>query len=113
LIPRGSNVGHPGELYLGPAMEHLLKEVYAEYDYVIFDSSPVMVADDSTSVAPKIDATIFVVRFSNSSARRCRESIEMLKTRQANIIGVVCNAVPNLQQDYYGYAEYYTSAGKS
>jgi hypothetical protein len=37
----------------------------------------------------------------------------MLKTRQANIIGVVCNAVPHLQQDYYGYAEYYTSAGKT
>ncbi len=110
LIPRGSSVEHPGELYLGRGMELFLKEVYEEYDYVIFDSSPVMVADDSTSLAPKIDATLFVVRFGCSSARRCRDSLEMLHTRQANVIGVVCNAVEDLRQDYYGYAEYYTPA---
>lgn len=113
LIPRGSNVEHPGELYLGKAMEQFLREVYPEYEYVVIDSSPVMVADDSTSLAPKIDATLFVIRFANSSARRCRESLEMLKTRQANVIGVVCNAVEDLRQDYYGYAEYYASGEKT
>lgn len=109
LMSRGSNLEHPGENYLGKKTDQLLKELYPNFDCVIFDSSPVLVADDTTSLAPKIDAAIFVVRFSFSSARRSRESLELLKKRQVNLIGVVCNGVDQLMQDYYynKYPEYY------
>jgi len=109
LMSRGANLEHPGENYLSKKADELLKELYPEFDYIIFDSSPVLVADDTTSLAPKIDATIFVIRFSFSSARRSREAIELLKKRQVNLIGVVCNSVDQLMQDYYynKYPEYY------
>jgi capsular exopolysaccharide synthesis family protein len=109
FMSRGAALSNPGENYLGKKTDELLKSLYPQFDYILFDSSPVLVADDTTSLAPKIDATIFVIRFSFSSARRSRDAIGQLQKRQANLIGIVCNGVNQLMQDYYynKYPEYY------
>jgi capsular exopolysaccharide synthesis family protein len=109
LLPRGSMIRNPGENFLKRNTNHLLAEMYALYDYVIIDSAPVMVADDTTSLAPKIDATIFVVRYGSSSMRTSRKAIELLQRRQANVLGLVCNDVEISAQEYYyyRYPEYY------
>ncbi len=101
LLSVGATVSNPGELYLSSATDRFLKEVYPTYDYIIIDSSPVMAADDTTSLAPKTDATIFVFRFTSSSARVSRKAIEFLRDRQANIIGIVCNDVSEAMQEYH------------
>lgn len=106
ILPRGKTLPHPAEHFLGKVTDQLLQEVYAEFDYIIFDSPPVMAADDVLSLAPKIDGTIFVVRFSTSSARRSRTAINLLVQRQANLLGIVCNDV-RLSESEYGYGNYY------
>jgi polysaccharide biosynthesis transport protein len=114
LIPRGLPGPNPGELFLGPRLDQFLRDVYQSYEYVIFDSSPVMATDDTSSLAPKLDAAIFVLRFAHSSARLSRKALELLRDRQTNVIGVVCNGLSRGHQEYYHYKypEYY-SAGKS
>jgi capsular exopolysaccharide synthesis family protein len=106
LLPRGKTLPHPAEHFLGKVTDQFLQEVYAEFDYIIFDSPPVMAADDVLSLAPKIDGTLFVIRFSTSSARRSRTAINLLVQRQANLLGVVCNDV-RLAESEYGYGNYY------
>ena len=106
ILPRGKTLPHPAEHFLGKVTDQLLQEVYAEFDYIILDSPPVMAADDVLSLAPKIDGTIFVIRFSTSSARRSRTAINLLVQRQANLLGVVCNDV-RLAESEYGYGNYY------
>ena len=109
LMPRGGTIKDPGENFLKRSTNHLLSEMYALYDYVIVDSAPVMVADDTTSLAPKIDATLFVIRYGSSSTRTSRKAIELLHRRQANVLGLVCNDVEVAAQEYYyyRYPEYY------
>jgi capsular exopolysaccharide synthesis family protein len=111
LVTRGVETQNPGELFLGASLNQLLRDVYGTYQYVIFDSSPIMAADDATSLAPKLDASIFVVRFSHSSARLSKRALDLLRDRQANVIGLVCNDVSHAQNDYYQYKypEYYGS----
>jgi len=106
ILPRGKTLPHPAEHFLGKVTDQFLQEVYSEFDYIIFDTPPVMAADDVLSLAPKIDAAIFVIRFSTSSARRSRTAINLLVQRQANVLGVVCNDV-NLAESEYGYGNYY------
>ncbi len=91
--------------------EALLKEIYQYYDYVIIDSSPVLAADDTTSLAPKIDATLFVVRLSYTSARLTKKALELLYGRQVNIPGVILNFVDTSLPEYYyyQYSEYYST----
>jgi Mrp family chromosome partitioning ATPase len=65
-----------------------------------------MAADDALSLAPKIDGTIFVIRFAVSSVRSTRKSIELLAQRRVNLLGLVCNDV-KLSESEYGYGYYY------
>jgi len=105
LIPRGKALSHPAEYLLGKLTDNLLRETSEEYDYVILDSAPVMVADDALSLAPKTDGVIFVIRFAQSSVRQSRHAIEVLKHRQVNLIGIVCNDV-KASEGEYGYGAY-------
>jgi succinoglycan biosynthesis transport protein ExoP len=111
LIAHGEETQNPGELFLGVRLDQFLRDIYGLYQYVIFDSSPIMAADDATSLAPKLDASIFVVRFYHSSARASKRALELLRDRQANVLGIVCNDVSQMHDEYYQYKypEYYGS----
>jgi polysaccharide biosynthesis transport protein len=111
LAARGTSVPNPGEIFLGARLDQFLRDVYESYEWVIFDSSPVLAADDTTSLAPKLDAAMIIVRFSHSSTRLSKKAIELLRDRQANVIGLVCNDVSQAHQEYYHYKypEYYGS----
>jgi capsular exopolysaccharide synthesis family protein len=111
LLPRGKTLGQPSEHLLRDSTDALIAEMYNHYDYIIIDSSPVLAADDSTSLAPKIDATLFVVRLSYTSARLVRKSLELLYNRQVNVPGVILNYVDTSLPEYYyyQYSEYYNT----
>lgn len=111
LLPRGKTLGQPSEHLLRDSTDSLLADMYNQYDYILIDSSPVLAADDSTSLAPKIDATLFVVRLSYTSARLVRKSLELLYNRQVNVPGVILNYVDTSLPEYYyyQYSEYYNT----
>ena len=114
LLPRGKSTGNATEHFLGSVADQFLQEVYPEYDYIIFDSAPVMVADDTLSFAPKIDAVLMVVRFGISSQRMSRRAIANLLQRQVNLIGLICNDVQLSDSEYgYGYGQYYEYGAKA
>jgi capsular exopolysaccharide synthesis family protein len=114
FIARGRSEGNPGDLLLSPRLNHFLERWRREYEYVILDSSPVFAAADSTTLAPRMDGTIFLVRSHYSSARLTREALEMLAQRRARIIGVVFNMADTRAKDYkyYKYTEYYPPGQK-
>src|SRR5437588_558108 len=111
VLPCGKVLSQPSEHLLRDSTEALLREIYQYYDYIILDSSPVLAADDTTSLAPKIDATLFVVRLSYTSARLTKKSLELLYNRQLNIPGVILNFVDTSLPEYYyyQYSEYYST----
>jgi succinoglycan biosynthesis transport protein ExoP len=111
VLPRGKTLSQPSENLLRESTEALLREIYDYYDYIIIDSSPILAADDTTSLAPKIDATLFVVRLSYTSARLIKKALELLYNRQVNVPGVILNFVDTSLPEYYyyQYSEYYTT----
>ena len=115
VLPRGETLSQPSEHLLRESTDAFLKDIYNHYDYIIIDSSPILAADDTTSLAPKIDATLFVVRLSYTSARLTRKALELLYNRQVNVPGVILNYVDTSLPEYYyyQYAEYYNTPGIS
>jgi polysaccharide biosynthesis transport protein len=111
VLPRGKTLSQPSEHLLRDSTDRLLQEIYNQYDYIIIDSSPVLAADDTTSLAPKIDATLFVVRLSYTSARLTKKALELLYNRQVNVAGVILNYVDTSLPEYYyyQYSEYYNT----
>jgi succinoglycan biosynthesis transport protein ExoP len=109
LLTRGKALPQPSEHLLRDSTDQFLKEIYHQYEYIIIDSSPVLAADDTTSLAPKIDATLLVVRLSYTSARLTKKALELLYSRQVNVPGIILNYVDTSLPEYYyyQYSEYY------
>ena len=112
FISSGSVSTDSGDLLLGPALDQILGWLRLQFDYVLLDSSPVFAADDSTSLAPKLDGTLFVVRSRFSGARPVREALDLLRQRGARVLGVIFNQadVSARSYYYYKYPEYYGKA---
>jgi succinoglycan biosynthesis transport protein ExoP len=106
LLPRGATTQRSSEYFIGPVMEKFLHESAAEYDYVLIDTAPVMAADDVTSLAPRVDSVIFVVRAEYTSSRVARAALDMLYQRKARVLGLVFNSVRATMGDYYYYNRY-------
>ncbi|MDI1312177.1 polysaccharide biosynthesis tyrosine autokinase [Prosthecobacter sp.] len=115
LLARGDVFDQTSEMLLSKTAEEMLREMSEEYDYVIFDSAPVLVADDTASFAPKLDSVLFVVRMSSTMARLSGKALDLLYERQVNIGGVILNrSSSNLKEyTYYNYASYYYAPAKS
>jgi len=106
LLPRGTTTQRSSEFFIGPVMEKFLQESKQEYDYVVIDSAPVMAADDVTSLAPRMDGVIFVIRAEHTSARVAQSALNMLYQRKAHVLGLVFNSVNVNTGDYYYYYRY-------
>jgi capsular exopolysaccharide synthesis family protein len=108
FIARGHAHSHIGELLIGPTADLFLKEIKEHYDYVIFDTPPILAADDTPSLAPKIDGTLMVMRSAHTSSRMTQNSLDLLYQRQVNVLGLVFNCIDTQLPDYYHY-QYYKS----
>ncbi len=106
MLPRGATTQRSSELFIGPVMEKFLQDSNKEYDYVLIDTAPVMAADDVTSLAPRVDGVIFVIRAEVTSARVARAALNMLYQRKSRVLGLVFNSVRATASDYYYYYRY-------
>jgi succinoglycan biosynthesis transport protein ExoP len=106
LLPRGGATQQSSELFISSATATFLHQAEAAYDFVIVDTAPVMAADDVTSLAPHVNAVLFVLRAEHTSARVARAALELLYQRQVKVLGIVFNAVRPGSADYYYYYKY-------
>ncbi len=112
LLPRGPLPSHPGELFAAAFLEKLIKEVAGnKYDYILFDTPPVMAADDVSNLAPFVDGVIMVIRCGYTSGRVARAALDLMYLRKMHILGLVLNAVRTNASEYYyyKYKDYYAA----
>lgn len=114
FISIGGHPDHPAELLMGDKMGELIKHARQRYDFIVFDTAPILATDDTTSFAPFIDAVLFTVRCSYTRLRQIKPAMARLKERGTNVDGIILNYVDTAQPGYYyyRYSEYYTSSRK-
>jgi capsular exopolysaccharide synthesis family protein len=112
LIPRGETLHNPGELFVKPTTHSLIAELATQFDYVIFDTAPVMAADDVTSLSPHVEGVLFVIRANYTSGRVARAALDLLYQREINVLGLVFNGVQTRSNEYYyyRYKDYYAKS---
>ena len=91
-------------------LDDLIKEAKEKYDFVIFDTAPILATDDTTSFAGKVDAVLFTIRCAHTQLRQVKPAMARLRERNINISGLILNYVDTSQPGYcyYRYSEYYT-----
>jgi capsular exopolysaccharide synthesis family protein len=111
LLPRGPVTNQSSELILSGNINELLAEFRAGFDFVIFNTSPILATDDTPSLAPRFDGTLLVMRAQHTSARSTHNALNALYQRQVNIYGLILNCIDVGMPDYYyyQYPKYYTA----
>lgn len=101
LLTRGESSSNAGELFLSAEFGELLTRIRERFDWVLLDSISLFAADDTTSVAPKVDGVLLVVRSLCTSARALRHSLELLNGRQAKVLGLILNGTSSASPSFY------------
>ena len=102
LLSAGICPRRPGSLFAMHAGQ-FLADTAGHYDYIIFDTPPILAADDVSSIAPHADGLIMVIRAGFTSSRLAKSALDLLHLRQINVIGLVLNAVPKGRGQYFYY----------
>ena len=109
FLPRGKALAAGSEPVPGAKFSKLMSQLHDSYDYIIIDSCPVLAADDSSAIAPLVDAVFFVVRARFTSARLFIRSLKLLAVRGVSVRGLIYNCAEMGSSDYpyYQYKEYH------
>jgi capsular exopolysaccharide synthesis family protein len=89
-------------------MKDFVADVKSRYDFVFFDSPPIMGVSDASILASEVDLAILVVQYRKYPQAMTLRAKQMVEKVGGNLLGVVLNNI-NISQDsyYYYYSGYY------
>jgi polysaccharide biosynthesis transport protein len=92
----------------GSRLRDLIGEMTTRADFVICDSSPVLLVPDNLLLAGSVDGVILVARASTTGFRDLAQAKAVLESAGARVLGVVLNQMPAASLKNY-YRRYYDS----
>lgn len=102
LAPRGSALSAPARTGLGTdRLARILGDMSDGADYVLMDSSPVLLVPDNLYMAAAADAVIIVVGVGQTRPRDLVRAKAILERAGTPIVGVVLNRTPVKQLNTY------------
>lgn len=89
-------------------MRDFIKAAKEKYDFVFFDSPPIMGVSDASILASEVDLSILVVQYRKYPQAMTLRAKQMVEKVGGTLAGVVLNNI-NISQDsyYYYYSGYY------
>ncbi len=89
-------------------MKDLISELKQRYDFVFFDSPPIMGVSDASILASEVDMTLQVIQYRRYPQPMNIRAKQLIEKVGGNLIGIVLNNI-NMSQDesYYYYSGYY------
>ena len=108
IITSGIIPPNPSELLASRRMDEALRDLKEKYDYILFDSPPVIAVTDSMVMANKVDLLILAIRVDQADKNVVRRTKELLENINVDIAGVVINGIqPHRYYNSYEYNYYY------
>ncbi|MEE9165656.1 MAG: polysaccharide biosynthesis tyrosine autokinase, partial [Nitrospinota bacterium] len=109
LIPIGSATrGNETEILNSAKLKDLIKKWKEEYDYVVIDVPPVLVASDAQIISPLVEKMLLVYKVgevARGSLLRAKTQVDSVK---ANVMGIVINGLKQEMSADFGQYQYYS-----
>ncbi len=123
VLSSGPLPPNPAEWLGSKKMKKILEKLTDYADIVIIDTPPSLAVTDATVLAPQTDGVVLIVRAGQTRKDALKETVEQMRSANANIIGVVLNDLDIKHSSYayrYGrknkyaaYNEYYGAGRKT
>lgn len=91
LIPARERPRQPSELLTTPQFAAFLQTARKQYDFVLVDSPPLLPVTDPSVIAGQVDGVLLTVRIRKGIRVAAQRAVELLRSVDANIQGIVVN----------------------
>jgi capsular exopolysaccharide synthesis family protein len=91
LLPTCAQVENSAELLASPSFEVMMRTLSPEFDFILFDSAPLLAAADARLLEHHTDATLIVIRPGATSTKQMAKAVTLLN--EERLLGAVLNRV--------------------
>jgi capsular exopolysaccharide synthesis family protein len=89
-------------------MKELINDLKRRYDWVFFDSPPIMGVSDASILASEVDLVLQVIQYRRYPQPMTIRAKQMIEKVGGNLLGVVLNNISMAaDENYYYYSGYY------
>jgi len=103
VLPGGRSSRAPSEMLGSPRMKQLIEELRSRFDFIMFDTPPVLTVADAIVLGPMTDGVILVIQAGKVRKRPVERAVELL--HNSKIIGFILNR-GDMVLSHYGYRYY-------
>ena len=107
LVPSGHLPTNPIEILTSEKMDNLIAFLKKSFDFVLFDSPPILAVSDALAMGPMADTIILVVRGGHTPIQALKQAKQKLDIHKLKCLGIIINGVDLLEQDGYYARQYY------
>jgi len=105
LITCGSMIPNPSELLGSDKMKKFIDGITHRFDFVIFDTPPLLAASDAVILGTLVDGVSLVVRAGMTQRGDVQRKMELFHNVHAKVIGVILNCA-GVEVAHEGYSYY-------
>ncbi|WP_307574482.1 polysaccharide biosynthesis tyrosine autokinase [Variovorax paradoxus] len=105
ILTTGKLPTNPADMLMSESFVRLLDMMSAQYELVVIDTPPVLVAADTAAVAPYMGAVLLVARADQTQLGELNESAKRLAHGGKAVSGVIFNGI-DLTRRHYGSQGY-------
>jgi capsular exopolysaccharide synthesis family protein len=107
LILSGPLPANPIELLTSERMDDLVAYLKRSFDFLLFDTPPLLAVSDALAMGPVADAIILVARGGQTPIPAIKQAKQKLDAHKLKCLGVILNGVDLVEQDGYYARQYY------
>lgn len=100
IVTAGTMVNNPSELIGQEKFKKTIEALKEKYDYVIIDSSPILMVTDSILVSRVVDATILISIYNKTRIDDLKSAIRRINHVGGNVAGIVLNRTKVILNQY-------------
>jgi succinoglycan biosynthesis transport protein ExoP len=93
IMPLSSDGHTPHDVFGTRAFDELLTHLRSVYDLILIDTGPLLLMAEARVIVGKVDKSILIVRWRKTNLSAVRQSVSLLRSFKADVLGVTLNMV--------------------
>jgi len=106
IVTSGNITDKPAELIASKNMKLFLEKASVQFSKIIFDTPPIALVTDAALLSSLCSGVILIIEGGRTARNTLKNTKELLRKVDANILGVVVNNV-SLTKDIHSHPQYY------